>query len=86
LFKEKNEIKYEEFKKFFNKIKKEVLRQEFKRYDIEGKDLISIDSFTQLLSSSINFNTIYISDLKKRLNILKVKFFFNFLKKVKFFC
>jgi hypothetical protein len=85
LFKEKNEIKYEEFKKFFNKIKKEVLRQEFKRYDIEGKDLISIDSFTQLLSSSINFNTIYISDLKKRLNILKVKFFFNFLKKVNSF-
>jgi predicted lipoprotein len=48
LFKEKNEIKYEEFKKFFNKIKKEVLRQEFKRYDIEGKHMITIETFTQL--------------------------------------
>jgi Ca2+-binding EF-hand superfamily protein len=77
LFSDKSQISFKEFKNFILDLKKEILRQEFLRYDIEGKELISVESFSELITASVNLNSLNnISDLKKKLNILKTTGFF----------
>lgn len=70
-------MRYGEYAALVKKIKDLVLTQEFTQHDIEGKDLISVESFSELITHSIHFNSIGgLPEFKKKLNILKTNGYF----------
>ena len=68
----------------FQSLKQEILRQEFNIRDVERKGLISIDSFSDLVTRSVHFNSIRISEFKTQLALLKTRGFFMPSGKVEF--
>jgi Ca2+-binding EF-hand superfamily protein len=68
----KEVLNFEDFHQSTKALKDEVIRQEFKNYDVEGSGLISVESFSELITSSVHFNGISkIPKFKKKLNLLK---------------
>jgi len=68
----------QDFTKIVKNLQEQVLRQEFLQHDFEGKDYISIEAFSELITKSIHFNTISgVSEFKQKLNLLKTNGFFS---------
>eukprot|EP01080_Neovahlkampfia_damariscottae_P010333 gene10333-2748_t len=72
----KDILNFDDFYQIVNSLKMEVIRQEFKNYDTEGNGLISVESFSQLITSSMHFHSISnVPSFKKKLNVLKTNGF-----------
>lgn len=73
----KGRVTFKEFNNFIESFKDQLLMHEFLQHDVEGKNEISIESFNELITSSIHFNSINIPEFKKQLNLLKTRGFFK---------
>jgi hypothetical protein len=79
------ESKYSQFAAQQKYLKDLVLKQEFKQHDVEGKELISVEAFSELITHSIHFNSIGgLGGFKQKLNILKTNGYFAPTGKVDF--
>ncbi|KAL9656235.1 hypothetical protein ABK040_007850 [Willaertia magna] len=71
-----NNLSFNDFIKFIKDCKEALLRQEFLLHDIEGNGLISVESFSELMTKSVHFNSTKIPEFKRQLNLLKTNGYF----------
>jgi len=73
----KGKVSFAQFNQFIESFKDQLLLYEFLQHDVEGRNEISVESFNELITSSIHFNSINIPEFKKQLNLLKTRGFFK---------
>jgi Ca2+-binding EF-hand superfamily protein len=70
-------VTLEDFTRFIGKCKDLLQRLEFMQHDFEGRGFISVESFSELMTSTAHFNTVQnIPEFKRQLNLLKTNGFF----------
>lgn len=66
-------LSFHEFAQFLGMLKDEILRQEFAVHDVEGNGLISVESFSELMTGNVHFNSVRVPAFKRNLNLLKTR-------------
>mmetsp|Transcript_10498 Transcript_10498/g.15347 ORF Transcript_10498/g.15347 Transcript_10498/m.15347 type:complete len:434 (-) Transcript_10498:32-1333(-) len=71
------EISFKEFETYIRKLKDEILRAEFMQHDPDQTNSITVESFSELMTDSVHFNSLRVPFFKRQLNLLKTKGYFR---------